>query len=183
MEQLWRAFSGVLPLFLVIIPIVIIIGWLFYRKAIKNGSDKKNALLFLILHILFVLSIIGVIMVTLLPRPHMDGRSLQLVPFVSSLDLLIKSVHYTVPIRLLGFNIILFIPFGILLVLILKPMSKVIMKTTLIGMMFSIIIEISQFLLNIGRVSNIDDVILNTLRAFMGAVIGCFIRIKIKDSI
>lgn len=180
MEQLWRAFSGVIPLFLVIIPIVITIGWLFYRRALKKGTEQKTALLFSVLYILFALTIIGVMMVTLTPRPFMEGRILQIVPFGSILDILFNSVHYTVPIRLIGFNIILFIPFGILLALILKSTSKVILKTTLLGMAFSITIEILQFLLNSGRTSNIDDVILNTSGAFIGAVIGFIIRNKSK---
>jgi glycopeptide antibiotics resistance protein len=39
-------------------------------------------------------------------------------------------------------------------------------------MLLSIIIEFLQYALAIGRISNIDDVILNSFGAFLGAIIG-----------
>lgn len=180
MEQLWRAFNHVIPLFITLIPIVTIVVTVLYIRWVKAGNKRKEAFFKAIIYMLFILSVIGVLLVTLLPIGA-TGRTLQLIPFASSIDVLFNSVHFTVPVRVLGFNIILFIPFGLFLALILKTKS-VIFKTTIVGMMFSISIETLQFILNSGRVSNVDDVILNTLGTFLGAAIGIFITNMAKYS-
>ncbi|QOY34677.1 VanZ family protein [Anaerobacillus isosaccharinicus] len=169
MEQLWRAFNQVIPIFLICIPFIILIGWFLYYRKVKAGEEKKKALIYSIINIFLVLSIIGILMVTMLPG-SLSG--IQLVPFVSSIDVLFNSVDYTVPIRILGFNVVLFIPFGVFMALRIYSKRKVILLTTLIGMLLSIIIEFLQYALAIGRISNIDDVILNSFGAFLGAIIG-----------
>ena len=68
-------------------------------------------------------------------------------------------------------NIAMFIPFGWLLALLL-PRWRVIVPTML-GFALSISIEIVQTLTN--RVGDIDDVILNGLGAFLGAVLGALV--------
>nr|WP_281393851.1 VanZ family protein [Texcoconibacillus texcoconensis] len=157
-----------------IILTVILIGWFIYNKFLKKGETKKKALYAVTINSLLILSIIGVLMVTLLPRP-VGGQSVQLVPFLSMWDELVNSVHYTVPVRILGFNIILFIPFGFFLALIVQSRPKM-LRITLIGMLFSLGIEISQYILDIGRTSNIDDVILNTFGTYIGASLGVFVK-------
>ena len=169
MEQLWRAFNQVIPIFLICIPFVILIGWFLYYRKIKFGKEKKKAILGSVINIFLFLSILGILMVTLLPG---SLSAVQLVPFVSSIDVLFNSVDYTVPIRILGFNVVLFIPFGVFMALTMYSKRKVILLTTSIGMVLSIIIEFLQYALAIGRISNIDDVILNSFGAFLGAIIG-----------
>ncbi|WP_078554389.1 VanZ family protein [Bacillus alkalicellulosilyticus] len=169
MEQLWRAFSQVIPLFLICIPFVIFVGWFLYYRKIKIGEEKKTAFLYSIINMFLLLSILGILMVTMLPG-SLSG--IQLVPLVSSIDVLFNSVHYTVPIRVLGFNVVLFIPFGVFMAIRMFSKSQVILLTTLIGMLLSIIIEVLQYALAIGRISNIDDVILNSFGTFLGAIIG-----------
>ncbi|MBB5171934.1 VanZ family protein [Texcoconibacillus texcoconensis] len=174
MEQLWRAFSQAIPLLLILIPFVILIGWLFYNKNVKKGETKKKALYVVIINSFLILSIIGVLLVTLLPRPG-GGQSVQLVPFLSIWDTLVNSVHYTGPIRNIGFNILLFIPLGFFLTLKLQSQYKL-LRITIIGMLFSIGVELAQYFLAIGRVSNIDDVILNTFGTFVGVLMGYFVK-------
>jgi glycopeptide antibiotics resistance protein len=178
MEQLWRAFSGIVPLFCIAIPVVIIIGLILLNKRINKGLEKKKAIFLTISDIFLLLSIIGVILVTLLPG---SLKSIQLIPLVSIWDVLMNSVDYTVPIRILGFNIILFIPFGLFFALrmsIAFNSSNVILKTALVGMLFSLTVEILQLVLPIGRTSNIDDIILNTIGALTGGLVGTFINKK-----
>ncbi|SDC61312.1 VanZ like family protein [Pelagirhabdus alkalitolerans] len=176
MTQLWRTFNQVIPYFAVIIPFLILIGWAVYRRLRKKEKKKKEALYLASVNIFLALSSISIIMVTLLPRPY-EGRTLQIIPFFSMWDNIVNFIHYTDLIRNLGFNILLFIPFG--LFLCLKLPSCKLMKITYIGMIFSICIEIAQFILSIGRITNIDDVILNTLGTFIGAFMGMYIREKI----
>ncbi|WP_434799780.1 VanZ family protein [Terrisporobacter vanillatitrophus] len=71
-------------------------------------------------------------------------------------------------------NLILFIPFGILTIMIFKKFSS----SILIGLFFSIIIEFVQVF--IGRFVQLEDIFMNTL----GCVIGCFlgfIILKLKE--
>jgi len=62
-------------------------------------------------------------------------------------------------------NILLFIPLGLMLPLIWEPYKKL-WKTALCGITFSLLIELSQ-LFN-GRVTDIDDLLMNTLGTLIG---------------
>lgn len=109
------------------------------------------------------------------------GRNYNFIPFRSIYRIAVFSPTIKDPIKILIGNIVLFIPFGFLLPIAIKKLRKSIVSTTFLGMLFSIIIETSQFLFTY-RVSNIDDIILNTLGAFIGAVIiklAFFIKSKI----
>jgi len=66
-------------------------------------------------------------------------------------------------------NILLFIPLGFMLPCIWKK-YEVLWKTAVSGITFSFIIELSQ-LFNINRVTDIDDLLMNTLGALIGWVI------------
>lgn len=97
------------------------------------------------------------------------GRNYNLIPFRSIYRIGIFSKDIMDPIKILIGNIILFIPFGFLPKLILKKKLSV-LTITLFGMCLSTLIETCQFLFTY-RVSNVDDVILNTLGTFIGALI------------
>jgi Glycopeptide antibiotics resistance protein len=71
-------------------------------------------------------------------------------------------------------NILLFIPLGFMLPCIWKK-YEVLWQTALFGLTFSLIIELSQ-LFNL-RVTDIDDLLMNTL----GALIGCVIFRLLKE--
>ncbi len=72
-------------------------------------------------------------------------------------------------------NILLFVPFGFLIPLIHKQKINIIYILTN-GFLFSVLIETSQLLNN--RRTDIDDLILNTLGAFIGFILyKLFIRI------
>ncbi|WP_018922658.1 VanZ family protein [Salsuginibacillus kocurii] len=173
MEQLWRPFSDIIPLFIVLIPFVGIIGCCLFYYRREQGYGKGYVWFESSIDSLLILSIIGILIVTLTPTAT-SGRTLQLVPILTSWDLLYQASHYTTPIRQLVFNVLLFIPFGVFFFLKLRSISRVIVKTSLVAMFFSVLIETMQYILAIGRTTNIDDVILNTLGAFLGAVIGSF---------
>lgn len=65
-------------------------------------------------------------------------------------------------------NILLFIPLGFMLPCIWKK-YEVLWKTALLGFAFSLIIELSQLFNN--RVTDLDDLLMNTLGALIGWVI------------
>lgn len=77
-------------------------------------------------------------------------------------------------VKNLAVNIITFLPLGFLLSLKYNLMGKhfirVFLYSTIIGFLFSVAIEVIQHLINIGR-CDVDDIILNTIGAAMGALL------------
>lgn len=82
----------------------------------------------------------------------------------------INTIPFSNNIDVVGYllNIILLIPFGFLVPLIWKKLNRP-SVIIVFGFLFSLLIESSQLLNN--RSSDIDDLILNTLGAFIGFVI------------
>jgi glycopeptide antibiotics resistance protein len=95
------------------------------------------------------------------------GRNYNLIPFRSIYRIAVYSHDIIDPIRILLGNVILFIPFGFLFPLIF-PKFRQYVKVTVLGFCTSVFIEAYQFLFTY-RVSNIDDVILNSFGTFLGA--------------
>lgn len=121
----------------------------------KNTSPVRNILL-----VLFAIYIIGVFHVTGIPdvKSFSPQFNINLIPSIPLWHLRQYSVHYVL-------NIFMFIPFGLLLPCLWKCFSKF-RFTLLAGFCFSLGIEILQ--LFTFRVTDIDDLITNTL----GTVIG-----------
>lgn len=81
-------------------------------------------------------------------------------------------------------NILLFIPLGFMLPCIWRK-YEVLWKTALSGFTFSLIIELSQ-LFNRNRVTDIDDLLMNTLGALIGWVIFRLLKehlAKLQDKV
>ena len=94
-------------------------------------------------------------------------RSLQLVPF----DTLTNATSWLKPVYEYGGNTLLFIPLGMLVYILYRPGPRPLLATALVGAGFSLIVETWQFLFGLGY-SDIDDLVLNTLGAFIGAVLA-----------
>ncbi|MGD7044668.1 VanZ family protein [Jeotgalibacillus proteolyticus] len=170
MVQLWRAFGDLVPLFLIIV-LAICITIDFVNK--KKKIDFKR----LILNILFGLSIIGILLVTVYPRYYgmETPRIINIVPFVGMYDIMFRSVDIAVPIRNLGLNVLLFVPFGFFLSLKISSLqNKITLIVILTGLLLSLFIEVFQFSIPMGRSADIDDLILNTIGAFIGYIIWTF---------
>ncbi|WP_257008163.1 VanZ family protein [Bacillus sp. FJAT-45350] len=104
------------------------------------------------------------------------GRNYNLTPFRSIYRISVYSKDIMDPIRILLGNIVLFIPFGLLLPLAFKKFAKSFFIIIFMGMSVSIFIEICQFVFTY-RVSNIDDVILNTVGTMIGVIVFKIVRI------
>ncbi|SDN31416.1 VanZ family protein [Alkalicoccus daliensis] len=108
------------------------------------------------------------------------GRNYNLEPFLSIYNISQYSTSLENPIRILGGNIVLFIPFGFLFPLILERFRKNKKKTKMLVLIFaaallSAFIEINQYIFTY-RVANVDDVILNTSGAFIGYIVYLWYR-------
>ncbi len=72
-------------------------------------------------------------------------------------------------------NIVVFMPFGWLIAVLARYAPSVgvlaaVGRGALAGLVFSLLIEMTQFF--VGRVSDVDDLLLNTAGALLGALIG-----------
>lgn len=100
--------------------------------------------------------------VTLLSRPIGFRREVELLPFTDS-ELMNGDFHYVIE------NILLFIPFGILLYKTLYAYGRECSMRTILMAAFltSLSVELLQYLFSCGK-SEIDDVITNVLGALIG---------------
>jgi len=125
---------------------------------------KKN-----LINVLFIGSILFIIKLTMFPEGLLgigeEKGGVNLVPFHTIGDLLFNHPFSSFIVNNIG-NIILFVPFGFLLPFKFKNISSL-SKGCLLGMAFSILIEIVQLSMP-NRWTDVDDVILNTLGAGVG---------------
>jgi glycopeptide antibiotics resistance protein len=149
---------------------IIIIGDL-----IINRHSQKPLLWRLVLYS-FLYYIMNVINLTIFPiDPYNFGFIVepQLIPFY----FIYESIHYGIQ-SVYVYNLIMLLPLGIYIPL-LFPKRRNVIKTTLVGLFFSLIIEITQLIINrtfgAMRQFNVDDLILNTLGTALGFFIFCLL--------
>lgn len=140
---------------------------------IKRNKKFQYLLIFTV--VVYVYLLLSVIIFKTLESPidlftgnHPDYRSLNLIPFKDMWDsnLSISSNKTSI----IG-NIILFVPLGVLLKLFLSEQKHNTIKSILIVLCISLLIESTQYFARIG-VSDINDLILNTAGGFIGVLIS-----------
>lgn len=172
MKELWSAFGWVLPI-IIVVTISLIFAVSFWKK--RKGKGRWMNLL----PVLFTcISVGGICLITLTPLTggNVSDGTVNFDPF-SNLKLnLIYRNHLDVPIRNLLANIILFMPFTFFLAWWMRHSKQLILMVTFIGGMFSFGVELAQFYLPLGRATDIDDWIMNTLGSCIGGVAFIFAR-------
>jgi len=140
-------------------------------------KDYRFKLSSLFLDIMIVLSLIGVFLLTLSP---VQGFQLQpvylsanLVPFNNIMEMFAFSTNETI-IRMVGGNIVLFMPFIFFLTLRMAG-SFSLLRIILIGITLSLFIETLQ-LFHPLRQTNVDDVILNSLGVILGVLLALIFK-------
>lgn len=129
------------------------------EKNNKNEFLNMAKVLFIIYCILLVWIILLKTSFSIYEIINLDSfRRINLIPFYYSNEV---KYHFKEVIE----NILIFIPFGIYLKILNKDNKKII----LYGLLFSLILEISQFVFNVGA-TDITDLMTNTF----GTVIGVF---------
>lgn len=169
MIYLYEAFKSVIPIFIIIgIIIFLIVFAVDFKFKVEQTVPRQLAKI--VIHYGFIMSFIGIVLVTGLPSDHPE-KITQFEPFQSIID----TYRYATPYAFFNaivMNVILFIPFSLFLYLI----SKRLIITVLISFFFSFFIEVMQYILPIGRISNLDDVILNATGAIIGCLTGLVLR-------
>ncbi|WP_044337265.1 VanZ family protein [Rossellomorea aquimaris] len=167
MKELWSAFGWVLPI-IIVVTISLIFAVSFWKK--RNGKGRWMNLL----PVLFTcITIGGICLITLTPLTggNVSEGSVNFDPF-SNLKLnLIYRNHLDVPIRNLLANILLFIPLTFFIAWWMRHSKQLILMVTFIGALFSFGIECAQYYLPLGRATDIDDWIMNTLGSFIGGLL------------
>lgn len=103
-------------------------------------------------------------------------RTISIIPFKSLLDMINNNISVTRILENILGNIAIFIPFGLLLPIVQKDMSK---KIILYGLITSALIEIIQYVFALGS-SDIDDLTLNTLGTIIGYLLYKIIHKKAR---
>lgn len=161
-----------------------ILAFLFNRKRILNASKQGNRAVIKreIIWIIYIMLIAGILSQTVLPEIVINSDGIHFVfaqygrvnthPF-AVFDLVrndyLYGNNYSLWINFLA-NILLFVPFGFLQSLL----SYNFFKGTFATFFLSLFIEVCQYF--IGRSSDIDDLILNTVGGILGALIWFIIR-------
>lgn len=168
MIELYHAFAPIIPIFIVLL-IGIVIVFLTLNKSSGREADNFKRKVTLLIYIGFTGTIVGMILVTLMPTDY-PNQLIQLIPFLSIMETLQFATLRGI-VNSLVMNIILFVPFGFFLYI----MTRRALLTTVFACLMSISIEVLQYVLPIGRISNVDDVILNTLGGIIGMLCGVLV--------
>lgn len=124
---------------------------------------------------LLIIYLLALFVLTLTPLPLTNGGQikLNLVPFLSVLQLFTPNVsNPTYSALLIVLNVMLFVPLGFLYTLYANiKRTFTFKKVILLGFLLSFFIEVFQLIFATGRVTDVDDIIANLL----GALLGCFI--------
>ena len=167
----WRAFGSILPLGVVGagVLIVMLLAW----RRLGSVGRRRVAVAFLVTWGL------GVLAVTLRPQSgwldahnHWRTRGISLIPLTEISDAVANSVTWHVPVEQIGGNLILFMPLGVGLVMLADGRRLGWRAGFRAGAVVGFAIEAAQWLLDVGRVSSVDDVILACLGSGIGLLIG-----------
>ncbi|MFZ4452491.1 VanZ family protein [Salibacterium aidingense] len=152
-----------------------------HTKRDKNTNDLFTRKTILIILLFIYLSIL--FYVTLFAWNHgasygplgPGGRNYNLVPLRSIYRIAIYSPNIADPLIILGGNVIMFFPFGLLMAAGMEKKRKAIWLVPVLSLILSSFIEINQYIFT-HRVANVDDVLLNAIGGIAGAFCTLCIR-------
>lgn len=148
------------PLYLVVVEMILLIMlwmWLKNRYGKQMWWRLFNSAVFII--------VVSAILYTTLYSRTESYQVPVFIPFHSFYEVKTQPEIY----RTMLMNIFLFEPIGLSLPNILPKKAHPVAVTVIIAILFSVLIEVAQYWFCIGR-CEIDDVIFNTLGAFIGAL-------------
>lgn len=141
--------------------VLLIAGFLLMR-----GWTWNKALLRALVDTLAVASLIPAVLLTLV-MPGGVHTTIELVPLT---DMWATGINATTLYQNAG-NVLLFLPFGALLPVAFNGVFARLWRILAVAAGLAVAIEVLQYLLDVGRVSSTDDVILNTAGAALGCVL------------
>jgi hypothetical protein len=160
-------FSPQLNLFLILVIPGLLGLLLFRRRQVGRGRVERLLPGPLVLNVALACALLGVALITLTARPYGSDGRLDLIPFHPLWTALTGQIDASRVVATFGANIVLFVPLGFLIPLRwprLDGWPSIVLATAFI----SALIETAQYLMNIGRVTQLDDVIFNALGGLLG---------------
>ncbi len=160
-------------LVLIAVALAAIGGCLMFLRR-RDRAPLDVALHRAVLDALLVLSILVILVVTLVPQPGLGGRRVSLVPFREIRQAISEgTVAGTGLLAVLG-NVLVFVPFGFVASTRWPSLARL-SSIAVAAALFSISLEVAQYFMG-GRSSSIDDVLLNTAGATLGALAAWALR-------
>lgn len=145
------------------------------------GIKIKNVFLNILLYSVMILYFLILFVILFQKKSIGSFQSINLIPFCTIIEYLfpvnIISKSFALS-NLLG-NIVIFVPLGIYIMLINR--NKSIVVNTIITAFISIFVEVVQFIFRLG-VTDIDDVILNTIGGLVGIILFQVIHLIFKSN-
>ncbi|WP_312094845.1 VanZ family protein [Niallia sp.] len=178
---LWSMSSVQLLLNFPFILTLVVPLWIYFRIQQHNQRQNIPFTREFILN-LFFFYILTVIYVTLEPfhftPPNLNEGKMNLVPYVQILYQYKYKPPFFWMLYTLG-NILLFIPFGLLLPFLYKKRFRTLVTLGL-AVLCSFSIELIQFFFTVDRAADIDDFILNTFGAMVGYFLFLMMRLFVR---
>ena len=180
MAQIIRYVFRMLPYMLGALPLIFVFRFISFRKLKKaNLMTSPHHEMGVCLFLMFMVGLLSQTIFSELGKAAGQG-SINLIPFKILTDtytevFINKNIAYLI-ISFTG-NIVMFLPLGFFPPLLWN--GKPLQKAILTGFITSLAIELCQ--IPLGRGTDIDDLILNTLGAFLGYLIYLLLQ-KLKPS-
>lgn len=162
-----QRFSAQLALFLLLVVPTLGMLLLYRRRRVRLGKSDGVLPYRLALDIGLACTLLGVLLITLSARPSPAGSYTDFVPFHPLWIALTGEINTTEVVASYGANILLFVPFGILLPLRWPRLDHVV-TITVVTALIAAALETLQFIQAAGRVTQLDDVIFNALGGLAG---------------
>lgn len=164
--EVLRRFAPQLWLFVGLVVPSLVVLLLYRRRQYRLGRARRVLPGTLALNLAIGCAVLGILLITLSPRPAPENR-LDLIPFHPLWSALSGSIDATQVVALFGANILLFVPLGILLPLRWRRLDHPVAILAATGLI-SGTIEALQYLLDVGRVTQLDDAIFNAFGGLAG---------------
>jgi hypothetical protein len=168
-QQLARFFGELVPAAIVALPLALLSWWGLSRRRRRRTTEpaaRRSAAL----DVAIVLSALPVLYLVLIPVPNPGHDLVSLRPGAQILELIDPvTSSQTLLWQLIG-NVLLLAPLAALVPLRVRRLRSL-ARVTAAALLTSTSIEFVQWLMETGRVSATDDVILNTLGGTLGALL------------
>ncbi|MFI6868062.1 VanZ family protein [Nocardia sp. NPDC050406] len=167
MRAVWDAWGNVLVAWAIGAPLVVLGAWALYRLRLRRGVPPPTARRYSIAEAGILVGTLPWVWMILTP---IDGeRAVLLVPLRDLLETL-ADTPWRALVQILP-NMIVFLPLGFFLPMRF-PRCAGVWRMTLIGALCSTALESAQYVLDLGRFSSVDDVLMNAAGAGIGAAIA-----------
>ncbi|WP_436775732.1 VanZ family protein [Yinghuangia sp. YIM S09857] len=167
MRQVWESWDGILLVWAVAVPVVVGACVPAVRLRIRRGRPPAEALRFTVAEAGIVLGTLPWVWMIL--TPVYGERGVSAVP-LRDLAATLASTPADVLVQV-GANLAVFVPLGFLLPLRCPAFAGA-ARMALVGAAASLALETAQYVLDMGRVSSVDDVLMNAAGAAAGALLS-----------